>query len=191
MENQGFLTTITKDKKKWTFPNLLTVTRMMVFAPLILYLMLDDKMAQAGYLYVIAAITDWLDGKIARGWKQQSETGELLDPIADKLLVLLPLIVLIQHGVWWWLVALIFIREIGVTLGRMYINGKPELKPAAKVTYLGKLKATFQYAAIILVIFGFSYPNAIMSVAAFFTVWSGIDYLIIFWRLFKKVAFSS
>ncbi|MFA5318359.1 MAG: CDP-alcohol phosphatidyltransferase family protein [Patescibacteria group bacterium] len=170
-----------------TIPNLLSISRI-ILTLFILNYIFDKKMAIAGILYTIAALTDWLDGYLARRFNHGSEIGKILDIAADKILVLFPLFLLVRIGVWKWLVALIFCGEIGVILGRLMVNSTPKLQEAAEVKRSGKIKAALQYAAIALVILGVPYPNFVMGIAAFFTVWSGLDYLRTFFRLCRAQA---
>jgi CDP-diacylglycerol--glycerol-3-phosphate 3-phosphatidyltransferase len=175
------------DNKKMTISNGLTVLRMMVLAPFVLYFLLEREPIIAAIIFIIAAFTDQLDGFLARRWKQVSATGELLDPIADKILVLVPLVVLIEYGINQWLVLLIFLRELGVTLGRFFLNGREEVKPAISVNFLGKVKATAQYVCIAYAMLGLPYPNAVMSIAVILTLWSGVNYSLRAVKVLKRV----
>jgi len=175
-----------KDFWKGIIPNILSVMRGLVLAPVILYYLSQNEMKIAGALFIVAAITDWLDGFVARKFNQESEIGKFLDYTADKVLVLMPLVYLLKVGIWWWLIALIFVREIIIVLGRVFINGTPELQDAGKVRWSGKIKATVQYIVISGIIFGCPYPNAFMSIAVAFTLWSGWDYLTVFYSTFKN-----
>ena len=138
-------------RRMWTIPNILTVARL-VAAPCVALAFtaferpLADALACA--LFVAAALTDWLDGKLARAWGQVSAVGRLLDPIADKAIVLIALATLTGlHGLHWLLlapVALIILRETAVAGLREYLAGAAALP----VTALAKWKTTAQLAAI-------------------------------------------
>lgn len=106
-------------------PNALTIGRIVV-TPLLLALLLSDTlMGQAIglVLFILAAISDYLDGKIARSYQVRSRLGQFLDPFADKVLVLgtfIVLIFLLPEVVPWWAVALIALRDLAVTAMRSW-----------------------------------------------------------------------
>jgi len=178
--------------KEWrllfrTIPNILSLVRALILAPAVVIFFLLGYHTLAGILFSLAAVTDFLDGYIARNYNQGSEIGKFLDGAADKVLVLCPLTCLVLVGVWWWLIALIFAREILILFGRLLINSTPELQAAVQVRRSGKIKATIQYVAIILVILGFPWPNFAIGIAAAFTIWSAYDYVIVFLELKRNI----
>ena len=135
----------------WTIPNILTVARLLA-APCVLAA-LAAVPGPAGVwaafgLFVAAALTDWLDGKLARAWGQESGFGRMLDPIADKAMTLIALAALMGlHGAQLWLaapVAVIFLRETAVAGLREYLKGAEILS----VTQLAKWKTAAQLGAI-------------------------------------------
>lgn len=97
-------------------------------------------------LVVLASATDWLDGYLARRWNVVSSFGKLADPIADKVLVLgvLAGLVLVD-GVPWWPLAVLIVREVGVTLGRLAV-ARDVVIPASRG---GKLKTFLQLSSLI------------------------------------------
>jgi CDP-diacylglycerol--glycerol-3-phosphate 3-phosphatidyltransferase len=137
---------------QWTIPNTLTVLRLLA-APGVAIMFLYFHRPWADWfaltLFVGAAITDWLDGYLARLWKQQSRFGAMLDPIADKAMVLIAIMVITGYnGMNPWLIlpaTVILFREVFVSGLREYLGaGAGELK----VTRLAKWKTTFQMVAI-------------------------------------------
>src|SRR5690606_26877245 len=106
-------------------PNALTIARIII-TPLMLVALLSNTfpgLVIALVLFIVAAISDYLDGKIARSYKVRSRLGTFLDPLADKVLVLgtfVALIFLVPQVVTWWAVALIAFRDLAVTLQRMW-----------------------------------------------------------------------
>lgn len=107
----------------------------------------DPERWVAAVLFIIAASTDKLDGYLARSRNQVTTLGKLLDPVADKLLICSCLIVLSCFGtVWWWITALFLIREVWITVLRMYAKRKYHIVAAA--VFLGKLKTVFECIAI-------------------------------------------
>ncbi len=139
-----------------------------------------NKHLVATLLFAAAAITDWLDGYLARVLNQTSAFGAFLDPVADKLMVTAALIVLIKLGYVDALIAFIIIgREIAISALREWMAQLGNSKSVA-VSMLGKLKTTFQMIAILLLlyhepIFNFSVHFAgtvLIYLAAILTLWS-------------------
>ncbi|MFW7413969.1 CDP-diacylglycerol--glycerol-3-phosphate 3-phosphatidyltransferase [Demequina sp. SO4-18] len=132
-----------------TVPNLLTGARL-VAVPVVVWLLLaggDDQVMRAWALgvFLFAAATDYWDGYLARRWEVVSPFGKLADPIADKALVLFTLAgVVIVDGIPWWPLAVLAVREIGVTLGRLAV-ARDVVIPASRG---GKLKTVLQLWAL-------------------------------------------
>ncbi|NOU24009.1 MAG: CDP-diacylglycerol--glycerol-3-phosphate 3-phosphatidyltransferase [Methylotenera sp.] len=104
-------------------------------------------------VFAIAAITDWLDGYLARRWNQTSAFGAFLDPVADKLMVAAALIVLVEFGRVGAIVALIIIgREIAVSALREWMAGEGQ-RSSVGVAMIGKVKTTVQMIAILFLLF--------------------------------------
>jgi cardiolipin synthase len=100
-------------------------------------------------IFVIASVTDYFDGYLARAWKQQSALGRMLDPIADKLLVSVAILVLAVDGMFngasFWAAVIILMREVFVSGLREFLAG---LRVSLPVTRLAKWKTTMQLVAI-------------------------------------------
>lgn len=104
-------------------------------------------------VFAIAAITDWLDGYLARRWNQTSSFGAFLDPVADKLMVAAALIVLIEFGRVGAIVSLIIIgREIAISALREWMAGVGE-RSSVGVAMIGKVKTAVQMIAILLLLY--------------------------------------
>lgn len=137
---------------KWNLPNILTILRL-IAVPLLPLLFLYFTRPWADWfalgLFVFAALTDYVDGYIARAWKQESAFGAAMDPIADKALVLIALLVINSYsGMTAWILlpsALIVFREVFVSGLREFLGDKAR---ALKVTGLAKWKTTVQMVAI-------------------------------------------
>jgi cardiolipin synthase (CMP-forming) len=173
-----------------TIPTLLTWARIAAI-PLIVgvyYLDWGDatKNLVATTLFVLFALTDWLDGYLARKLDQTSAFGAFLDPVADKFLICASLLVLLEQGRVGALVALIIIgREIAISALREWMAHIGASRSVA-VHMLGKLKTVAQMVAIPFLLydghlFGFVdtrlWGSALMYVAAVLTVWSMVYYL--------------
>ena len=137
---------------KWTIPNILTALRLLA-APLVPVMFLYFTRPYADWvaliLFLSAAITDWFDGYLARAWKQETRLGTMLDPIADKAMVVIALLVLCGYSAWTpWLVlpaTIILFREVFVSGLREFLG---DTAGTLKVTALAKWKTTLQMIAI-------------------------------------------
>ena len=136
----------------WNIPNILTLLRL-IAAPgvAIMFLYFHRPLADwfALILFVVAAFTDFLDGYLARAWKQESKFGAMMDPIADKAMVIIALVVITGFsGMNAWILlpaVLIIFREVFVSGLREFLG---ETAGLLKVTNLAKWKTTVQMAAI-------------------------------------------
>ncbi|WP_296762277.1 CDP-diacylglycerol--glycerol-3-phosphate 3-phosphatidyltransferase [Sediminimonas sp.] len=136
----------------WTVPNILTALRLLA-APAVAVMFLYFTRPYADWfallLFVGAAVTDWFDGYLARLWKQETRLGKMLDPIADKAMVVIALMVIVGYSSMSpWLVlpaTVILFREVFVTGLREFLGDTAGL---LKVTRLAKLKTTAQMIAI-------------------------------------------
>lgn len=135
-----------------------------------------------GLIFIIASITDWLDGYIARKNNLVTSMGKFLDPLADKLLVSAAFIILVELGAApAWIVIVIISREFAVTGLRLILAGGGEVVAANQ---LGKIKTVAQILAIIYLLMNDLFFNAMglpfgmimLYVALIFTIWSGADY---------------
>ncbi len=137
---------------KWNLPNILTLMRL-VAAPGVAVMFLYFTRPYADWfaliLFVTASITDWFDGYLARAWGQETKLGAMLDPIADKAMVVIALMVIIGFSSWSpWLVlpaTVILFREVFVSGLREYLG---DVAGTLKVTALAKWKTTLQMVAI-------------------------------------------
>ena len=143
---------------KWTIPNTLTTLRLLAAPGVpVMFLYFHRPIADwfALTLFVSAAITDYFDGYLARLWKQESKFGTMLDPIADKAMVVIALLILTGYsGMNPWLIlpaTVILFREVFVGGLREYLGAKAGL---LKVTELAKWKTTAQMVAIAVLFLG-------------------------------------
>ncbi len=167
-------------------PNALTVGRIIV-TPVMIYALAQGTGsgdAIGAVIFAVAAITDFVDGYLARRADVISAFGKLMDPIADKLLVVGALAPLVYHErIGWWVAAVIIVRELLVTVTRMQVKkGGGEVIAAAQ---LGKLKTVVQLWAILLAIIWDPTPllvDLVIYLAVVLTIVSGIDF---YWRTFR------
>jgi cardiolipin synthase len=182
--------------KAYNIPNLLTYGRILAVPLIVVCFYLEGRLESSDFarwlalfLFVLASVTDYLDGYLARIWKQTSNIGRMLDPIADKLLVSTCLMLLAAdpvetiHGWSLWAAIVILCREILVSGLREYLA---ELKVSLPVTRLAKWKTTIQMVAIAFLLAGpagdkiFPYTTQVgitlLWVSAIVTLYTGYDY---------------
>ena len=167
-------------------PNKLTVFRIIlvpVFVVLIL-LKIPYSGTLAAIIFMIAALTDSLDGYLARKWKQTTKLGAILDPLADKLLITAALISLVELGrLQGWIAIIIIGREFAVTGLRAVKAEEGIIIPASK---LGKIKTISQVIAVLIIMLqNYCKPLAYIHlgewaiyIALIITVVSGIEYFV-------------
>ena len=173
-------------------PNILTIFRI-ILVPIFVFIIMSDIRYSyfiALVIFLIASITDALDGKLARKYGAISKFGLFMDPLADKALVLGAFIVFLfipslKDIIYPWMVVLIFSRDALVTILRLFMNRRDIIMISSKVA---KLKTTFQLSSIILLLlllsinskFPFNqftdYLFIFMVGVTLFTVYTGIDY---------------
>ncbi len=156
-----------------------------------------DKGIASTAVFIIAAVTDWFDGFLARRWNQTSAFGAFLDPVADKLMVAGALLVLVEFGRVNAVIAFIIIgREIAISALREWMAQIGASKSVA-VSSLGKIKTTAQMAAIPMLLFYGDlfgildtriWGQWLLGIAALLTVWSMFYYLRRAWPLIKERA---
>ena len=180
----------TTDGMRWTIPNTLTTMRLLAALGVpVMFLYFHRPTADwfALALFVSAAITDYFDGYLARLWKQESKFGTMLDPIADKAMVVIALLILTGYsGMNPWLIlpaSVILFREVFVGGLREFLGAKAGL---LKVTRLAKWKTTAQMVAIPFLLFDGDlfdvidtrlWGTGLIWISAIMTVWSMVYYL--------------
>jgi cardiolipin synthase len=181
-------------KRGYNIPNMLTYGRIAAVPVVVLCFFLEGRLASSDparlvalALFTVASLTDFLDGYLARLWKQSSNIGRMLDPIADKLLVSSVLLLLAGDGTiaGWslWAAIIILCREILVSGLREYLAA---LKVSVPVTQLAKYKTAIQLVAIGFLLLGPAVDEtapvvtdigiALLWVAAVITLYTGYDY---------------
>ncbi|ODS36588.1 MAG: CDP-diacylglycerol--glycerol-3-phosphate 3-phosphatidyltransferase [Candidatus Altiarchaeales archaeon WOR_SM1_79] len=179
----------------WNLPNALTILRILAIPLIVLLLFYPGKIASfvASIIFLFAAITDGLDGYIARRQNIVTTLGKFLDPMADKLLVITSLIMLIHLGrVPAWIVAIIAGREIAVTGLRAIAINEGIVISASQ---LGKYKTLLQVIATTTLICHYPYYSIdlhnvgmiFLWAALVLTVWSGLDYFRGFFRQWGEI----
>lgn len=169
-------------------PNVLTVLRILL-VPVLVVALLDETASPwlAAGVFALASFTDMIDGYIARARRQITTFGKLMDPVADKLLIIAALVVLSdQDRIATWIVMVIIAREFAVTVTRLAATGQGVVISA---NWWGKAKTIVQVAAIFFAIGFDPTPIAVdvlLYVAVAITVISGIDYFFGLRRLLRE-----
>ncbi len=157
--------------------NWITASRI-ILAPIcvgILFWDIPGRDLLAAGIFILAGLTDGLDGYAARIRKEVTPFGKSFDPFADKVLIILTLVVLANLGrVPWLAVWIIILREVMITVLR-HFAGKKGLAVAASPW--GKLKTFIQIVAIAAIMLRLPFHEAILWIAVILTIWSGLDYL--------------
>ena len=175
-----------------SLPNLLTWGRIFLIPMLIcvfyipdLVLPSSDKNLTAAFIFTLAAITDWLDGFLARKFNQTTQFGAFLDPVADKLMVTTALVILVwldRVGIF--VAAIIIGRELAISALREWMALIGESRGVA-VSFIGKLKTAAQMVSIILLFLyepiyfvpTYELGTLLVYVAVVLTVWSMFYYI--------------
>jgi cardiolipin synthase len=184
----------------FNLPNTLTWLRIGLIPLFVLVFYLPDGLLPRPFLnllatglFALAAVTDWLDGYLARRLNQTSAFGAFLDPVADKLMVAAALIVLVDLDRAGVAASLIIIgREIAISALREWMAKAGNAKSVA-VSFFGKLKTTAQMTAILLLLYHDPIGPLsaqwlgrwLLDIAAFLTLWSMFHYLFMAWRAMR------
>ncbi len=178
---------------QYTIPNLLTSFRILLVPVFVVffYLPVDWAHQAAAYIFMIAAITDWFDGYLARRLNQTSAFGAFLDPVADKVMVAVALILLVDQNptdypsIFMTVAAVIIIgREITISALREWMAGVGA-RTSVAVSVIGKIKTTAQMVALTWLLYAqpmlgiplLEFGFVLLYIAVFLTLWSMIDYI--------------
>ncbi len=151
----------------------------------------------AAFIFTLAGITDWLDGWLARRWNAVSKLGAFLDPVADKILVAIALVLLVQMDGTAWLAlpaAVMIGREITVSALREWM-AESGARSRVAVSWMGKAKTALQIISIAMLLFRYDIGPLpvynlgvlMLQIAAVLTLWSMFGYLRAAWHWLKSV----
>ncbi|WP_297440533.1 CDP-diacylglycerol--glycerol-3-phosphate 3-phosphatidyltransferase [Sulfurimonas sp.] len=167
-------------------PNFLASIRILL-APLMFWIILNPQVFTdngfditwnyyfASLLFVLASITDFFDGYIARQWNQMTMLGAILDPLADKMLTLAAFLGLMMIGeASAWAIYIIIVRELFITGIRTVAVSEGI---SVKASWAGKVKTVAQMIAIGFLLMHWPFGTALLWFAVFLTVYSGLEYL--------------
>ncbi len=193
--------------KKMNLPNKLTLLRLCLVPIFVVIMMVSNALWASAVglaLFIIASLTDMLDGKIARKYNLITDFGKFMDPLADKFMVIGAMFVILWRAlsvysdalfanVFFWAFLIVIFRELAVTSIRLVVSGSSGIVIAANM--LGKIKTCTQIACVICciaepVIYGLLemktdfLPVSLVTAALMlvFTLWSGIHYIASYWK---------
>jgi CDP-diacylglycerol--glycerol-3-phosphate 3-phosphatidyltransferase len=194
---------------KLTVPTILTLMRILLIPVLVVVFYLPAKWTNfaAAFVFVLASVTDWLDGWIARRYDQSSAFGAFLDPVADKLMVAVALLLIVQKHPTPWMAlwaAVIIGREIAVSALREWMAELGQ-RARVKVATIGKIKTIVQMVALAFLLYFeplvlrlgngqavtvpvFTIGEWLLAAAALLTLWSGLAYLHAAWPTLREDA---
>ncbi len=170
-------------------PILLTLLRIALLPVIVVifYLPYDWARPLSSLIFIIAAFTDWLDGYLARLWKQESRFGAFLDPVADKLMVATVLILMVEfdNSPWLTIPAIVIIgREITISALREWMAEMGQRGQVA-VGWLGKVKTTAQMVSLAALLYlhdigsfpTYQFGLGVLFIAVALTIWSMVGYM--------------
>lgn len=189
-------------------PTWLTLFRVLLLPVMVLvfYLPFHGHNITAAIVFLLAAITDWLDGFLARRMNLTSAFGAFLDPVADKLMVAVTLFLLVETHPEGWsgivmavTAAVIVGREISISALREWM-AEVGMRATVKVAFIGKLKTVMQIVALVVLIVQhekeaaalrlYHIGEALLVLAGVLTIWSGLYYLRAAWPSLRDDALS-
>tara|TARA_B100001057_G_scaffold425377_1_gene448766 strand:- start:841 stop:1374 length:534 start_codon:yes stop_codon:yes gene_type:complete len=167
--------------------NLITISRI-ILAPIIFLFLILDKYSICILLFLLAGFSDYFDGYLARKYQAESQLGEILDPIADKILIVFLLIglsVVLNSYLIATLSSFIIAREIGVAALRDY-SARNNMSDRTKVTFLAKTKTSFQLLSIGMYLFALTISfnlllvisDILLIIATLITLYTGYQYIV-------------
>ena len=129
-------------------------------------------------IFIIAVLSDFFDGLVARLKKEKSEIGKVIDPLADKMLLITAFVSLyfLKFSLLWWVVLIVISRDIIILVGVLILNFL-KVDIVISPSMWGKLTTFFQMLTIISILAGFVFSNIVEYLAVFFTIVSGIGYI--------------
>ena len=165
-------------------PNLLTLLRI-ILVPVIVILLIQGLYLKALIVFIVAALSDVLDGFLARILHQKTVLGAYLDPIADKALLASSFVTLsVLHQIPGWLTVIVISRDVIILLG-ISVLSIMSISVKIRPTFVSKITTALQLSTVLIVLYDLSMPDsfhdlwqtALFWLTAFFTIISGLDYM--------------
>lgn len=163
------------ERERVNLPNLLTTLRFLLI-PVYIGIFASGHMIPAFLVVVAAGVTDVLDGYIARRYGLVTSTGEMLDPLADKLMLITVILSLLLAGhISWWAAGAMFLRDIGMIVGGLLTHFRG--KKTVPANWMGKLTTVMFYAAIMFIFFELPFAHTYLWVVIAFSFVTSFVYL--------------
>ncbi|MCB1874611.1 MAG: CDP-alcohol phosphatidyltransferase family protein [Chromatiales bacterium] len=170
-------------------PNLISIARILLVAPIV-WLMAREQYGQALMLFAVAGISDGLDGFLAKHYGWQSRLGSILDPLADKLLLVCTFVTLAWQGILpVWLAVLVVLRDVVIVVGGVTYHFRIQPIAMADPTYISKANTALQIALVLAAVLDkglISLPEGLLQaliwLTAASTLASGIAYVLVWGR---------
>lgn len=172
-----------------TIPNLLSIFRILLIIPFVIFFLNENYIA-AAVCIIVSGLTDAFDGFIARKFNQITDLGKMLDPLADKLtLIAIMICIVILFPIVLPVVAILIIKDIVMVIGASVLL-KSDIKPPAARWY-GKIGTVMFYVSVALIVFlkaAFNYENSVLSLVllgltAAMMIFALVEYFIVFIKL--------
>lgn len=176
-------------------PNTLSLIRLGLIIPFLFFLY-QEEYNNAFYIFILAGCTDGLDGLLARHFNWQSVFGAWIDPVADKLLIATSFISLALIGILpWWLVVLVFLRDLTISFGVLawywLIQRKLDFKP----TFLSKINTVFQLMLLTLCLFELAFfkftPYILETLIVITTITTAVTYFDYVWTWGRRACLAT
>ncbi len=171
-------------------PNILTTIRFLLI-PLFVYAFfseIDGSILYATYIFIIAGITDVLDGYLARKYNLITKWGQAMDPLADKLMLITVLICFtIKNYIPVWVITIVGLKEILMIIGGLFLYYRKD-KAVIPANRFGKIATVNFYIAILYMAFNFPYSIVAVTLAMIFTLFALIQYMLHFKDMHNKIS---
>ena len=179
---------------QYNIPTLLTLFRVVLipFFVLAFYLPFVWAPFACALIFLVAAVTDWFDGYLARRWNQSTRFGAFLDPVADKVMVAIAMVLVAEHYHTWWVTlpaATMIGREIIISALREWM-AELGARTSVAVSTVGKYKTAFQMIAISVFLLNWqpveTFAYILLYTAVILTLWSMFIYLKAAWPYLRQ-----
>lgn len=171
-------------------PNILTTIRFLL-VPLFVYVFFhegDGSILYATYIFIIAGITDVLDGYLARKYNLITKWGQAMDPLADKLMLITVLICFtIKDYIPVWVIIIVGLKEVLMIIGGLFLYYKKD-KVVIPANKFGKIATVNFYIAILYTAFNFPNSIIVVTLAMIFTLFALVQYMLSFKDIHKKTS---
>ncbi|MEN2983462.1 MAG: CDP-alcohol phosphatidyltransferase family protein [Dictyoglomaceae bacterium] len=167
-----------------SIPNLITILRFIVI-PFYIFSLLDKNFFLALILFLLSALSDILDGYLARKLNQVSNLGKILDPVSDKIIIITSLLYFGLNGYLSFFLVIVFLikESLMLLVGLYFLSRKIEIISSR---IFGKLATVFTSISVIMILIKLSFAEIIFIIGLFFSLLAGFDYLLIYTKKLRS-----